>query len=82
MSIQDMYKVKKKRAVDPNAPPRPNLMTHEVKLRTAQQTVEALENQVRILTARIESLEAKGRSQTQYLQGLHDSVTNLRNSRR
>lgn len=74
MSIQDMYKVKKKRAVDPNAPPRPNLMTHEVKLRTAQQTVEALENQVRIMTTRIESLEAKLRSQTQYLQALHDTV--------
>jgi hypothetical protein len=75
MSIQDMYKVKKKRAVDPNAPPRPNLMTHEVKLRTAQQTVEALENQVRIMTARVEALEAKARSQTQYLQALHDTVS-------
>jgi capsule polysaccharide export protein KpsE/RkpR len=72
--LKDMYKVKKKRAVDPNAPPRPNLMTHEVKLRTAQQTVEALENQVRVMTARIESLEAKARSQTQYLQALHDQV--------
>jgi hypothetical protein len=72
--LKDMYKVKKKRAVDPNAPPRPNLMTHEVKLRTAQQTVEALENQVRILTARLEALEAKGRNQTQYLQALHDQV--------
>lgn len=72
--LKDMYKVKKKRAVDPNAPPRPNLMTHEVKLRTAQQTVEALENQVRVMTARIESLEAKARGQTQYLQALHDQV--------
>jgi len=72
--LKDMYKVKKKRAVDPNAPPRPNLMTHEVKLRTAQQTVEALENQVRIMTARVEALEAKARSQTQYLQALHDQV--------
>jgi len=75
MSIQDMYKVKKKRAVDPNAPPRPNLMTHEVKLRTAQQTVEALENQVRVMSARVEALEAKARSQTQYLQALHDTVS-------
>jgi capsule polysaccharide export protein KpsE/RkpR len=73
--LKDMYKVKKKRAVDPNAPPRPNLMTHEVKLRTAQQTVEALETQVRVMTARIESLEAKARSQTQYLQALHDTVS-------
>jgi len=74
MSIQDMYKVKKKRAVDPNAPPRPNLMTHEVKLRTAQQTIDALEQQVRVMTARVESMEAKMRNQTQYLQALHDTV--------
>ena len=74
MSIQDMYKVKKKRAVDPNAPPRPNLMTHEVKLRTAQQTIEELEQQVRVMTARVESMEAKMRNQTQYLQALHDTV--------
>ena len=69
-----MYKVKKKRAVDPNAPPRPNLMTHEVKLRTAQQTIDALEQQVRVMTARVESMEAKMRNQTQYLQALHDTV--------
>ena len=27
------FKVKKKRAVDPNAPPRPNLLSHDKKLR-------------------------------------------------
>jgi vacuolar-type H+-ATPase subunit D/Vma8 len=82
MSIQDMYKVKKKRAVDPNAPPRPNLMTHEVKLRTAQQTIQQLEDQLRATTQRVEALERKLQNQTAYLQGVHDSVTNLRNSRR
>lgn len=76
--IQDMYKVKKKRPVDPNAPPRPNLMTHEVKLRTAQQTIESMEQQVRAMTARVESLEAKLRNQTQYLQALHDAVARRR----
>lgn len=77
-----MYKVKKKRAVDPNAPPRPNLMTHEVKLRTAQQTIQMMEEQVRILSSRVEALERKLQNQTAYMQGLHDTVTNLRNSRR
>jgi len=76
--IQDMYKIKKKRPVDPNAPPRPNLMTHEVKLRTAQQTIEAMEQQVQMMTARVEALEAKLRNQTQYLQALHDSVARRR----
>jgi hypothetical protein len=76
--LKDMYKIKKKRPVDPNAPPRPNLMTHEVKLRTAQQTIEAMETQVRVMTARVEALEAKARSQTQYLQALHDQVVKRR----
>lgn len=73
-----MYKFKKKRPVDPNAPPRPNLMTHEVKLRTAQQTIEAMEQQVRVMTARVESLEAKLRNQTDYLQALHNTIKNNR----
>jgi hypothetical protein len=82
MSIQDMYKVKKKRAVDPNAPPRPNLMTHEVKLRTAQQVIQQLEEQLRATTLRVEALERKLQNQTAYLQGVHDSLNNLRNSRK
>jgi hypothetical protein len=76
--LKDMYKIKKKRHVDPNAPPRPNLMTHEVKLRTAQQTIDAMETQVRVMAARVEALEAKARSQTQYLQALHDQVSKRR----
>jgi|APGre2960657468_1045069.scaffolds.fasta_scaffold569154_1 uncharacterized coiled-coil protein SlyX len=76
--LKDMYKIKKKRPVDPNAPPRPNLMTHEVKLRTAQQTIDAMETQVRVMAARVEALEAKARSQTQYLQALHDQVSKRR----
>jgi hypothetical protein len=29
----DMYRPKKKRPVDPNAPPRPNLLNHEKRLK-------------------------------------------------
>ena len=34
------FKAKKKRAVDPNAPPRPNLLSHEKKMKESQAAFE------------------------------------------
>ena len=45
MSMSDMYKIKKKRAVDPNAPPRPNLLSHEKVLKDTKVTLEQLQQQ-------------------------------------
>ena len=53
------FKAKKKRAVDPNAPPRPNLLSHDKKLR--EQT-EAFDRMLRVVERQqdeIESLKAK-----------------------
>ena len=36
----DMYKQKKKREVDPNAPPRPNLLSHEKVLKDVKMSNE------------------------------------------
>jgi predicted nucleic acid-binding Zn-ribbon protein len=69
---------KKKRPVDPNAPPRPNLMTHNVKIRTIEQTLADMENQVRAANARVAELEAKMRRQTDYMQALHNAVASRR----
>jgi hypothetical protein len=33
MSMFSMYQKKKKKVVDPNAPPRPNLLNHEKRLK-------------------------------------------------
>lgn len=68
-------KAKKKRAVDPNAPPRPNLMTHEVKLRTAQQTIEDQAQQLQILQHRLNQMETKIRYQSEYLSMLHQRIS-------
>ena len=65
---------KKKRPVDPDAPPRPNLLTHEVKLRTAQQVIEQMESHVQRLTARVTELERKLSKQTDYLSAVHQSL--------
>jgi hypothetical protein len=40
------FKQKKKRAVDPNAPPRPNLMSHDKTIREGQQAFTQLEDRV------------------------------------
>lgn len=68
-------KAKKKRAVDPNAPPRPNLMTHDVKLRTVQQVVDDQSMQIHRLMARVDQLESRLRTQTDYLSQLHQRLS-------
>jgi hypothetical protein len=57
----DQFKPKKKRAVDPNAPPRPNLLSHDKKLRESQMTIETLQRIVDKQTDEIESLKNKYR---------------------
>ena len=65
---------KKKRPVDPNAPPRPNLMTHNVKIRNVEEALTNMEGQLQAAKLRIEQLEQKMRNQTSYIQALHDRV--------
>jgi len=71
-------RAKKKREVDPNAPPRPNLMTHNVKIRGIEETVSHMEQQLAIANARVEALERKLQNQTAYLQSLHNAVSGIR----
>jgi hypothetical protein len=75
-NIFKAMKAKKKRAVDPNAPPRPNLMTHEVKLREQKQDFQSLVNIVQQQEEKIRRLESKLNYQTNYLQTLHHKISN------
>jgi predicted RNase H-like nuclease (RuvC/YqgF family) len=70
-----MYKTKKKRAVDPNAPPRPNLLSHEKTIKETRATIEQLEQENRLLKMRVEALESKMITQTQYLNHLHQVIS-------
>ena len=74
MALIDMYRVKKKRPVDPNAPPRPNLLNHENRLKDTTVTVDHLQHQNQQLTRRIEELERKLINQTAYLNALHQRI--------
>ena len=74
MSMFDMYRQKKKKVVDPNAPPRPNLLNHEKRLKDTTVTVEQLQAQNNDLKRRVEALESKLTNQTAYLNTLHQYV--------
>jgi hypothetical protein len=64
-------RAKKKRAVDPNAPPRPNLMSHDKKIRDLEQSYQG---QLAELNHKVNDLERKLRAQTNYLDALHQRV--------
>jgi DNA-binding transcriptional regulator GbsR (MarR family) len=53
------FKQKKKRAVDPNAPPRPNLLSQDKKLREQESVVTRLQAQIRDQAEEIASLKNK-----------------------
>jgi len=69
-----LMKAKKKRPVDPNAPPRPNLLSHEKVLKDTKLTMEQMARQIATLQHRLDSAESKLRYQTQYLSQLHANL--------
>ena len=66
---------KKKRPVDPNAPPRPNLLSHEKVLKDTKLTLEQLQHENHQLRRRIEVLETKIGNQSSYLAQLHTYIS-------
>ena len=69
-------KAKKKREVDPNAPPRPNLMTHNVKLKDQENALIELRFEVNQLKDIVSSLKSKLEYQNSYIQLLHSKIRN------
>jgi predicted RNase H-like nuclease (RuvC/YqgF family) len=55
----NQFKQKKKREVDPNAPPRPNLMSHDKTIREGQAAFANLEDRVRRQAEEIDTLKNK-----------------------
>lgn len=55
----NQFKQKKKRAVDPNAPPRPNLLSQDKKLRETEQVIRDLEQRLQYQEREISSLKSK-----------------------
>lgn len=74
----DMYKTKAKRVVDPNAPPRPNLLSHEKTLKDTKSTIEQQANDIAYLKRRVTELENKLSNQTSYLSALHQTISSIK----
>ena len=70
-------KAKKTRPVDPNAPPRPNLMSHDKVIRDQKATIETMGDRLGYLEARLAQAETKIRYQTQYLSQLHNNLSRV-----
>lgn len=77
-NITDIYKTKAKRPVDPNAPPRPNLMSHEKVLKDTKIKIDEYELEIRRLQARLMALEDKMANQTAFLNALYQTVNSRR----
>ena len=75
-SIFKAMRPKKKRPVDPNAPPRPNLLSHEKTLKDTKITLEQLQYENQQLKSRLDRLESKMTNQTSYLNHLHTYISN------
>jgi peptidoglycan hydrolase CwlO-like protein len=73
-NIFKAMKVKKKRAVNPDAPPRPNLMTHDVKLRDQQNAMQSVQLEIQNLKDTVRTLKHKLDNQTAYLQAVHSKL--------
>ena len=78
MSMFDMYRPKKKKVVDPNAPPRPNLLNHEKRLKDATGTLEQVQQENHKLRHRIDQLESRMINQNAYLAQLHQYISRIK----
>ena len=77
----DMYKQKKKRAVDPNAPPRPTLLGHEKVIKDAKATIDQQQDHIAKLEFRMHELEAKVRRLSDYCNQLHQYIQSILNKK-
>ena len=69
------FKQKKKRPIDPNAPPRPNLLSHDKKLR--EQT-EAVDRLLRIVERQQDELESLRNKYNDMQQSINQIINVLR----
>lgn len=65
-----MFKQKKKRAVDPNAPPRPNLLSHDKVIREQKDVILGLQLQLHRQAEELESLKYKYNNMQQSITGI------------
>jgi predicted RNase H-like nuclease (RuvC/YqgF family) len=73
--FKKLYKHKKTRARDPNAPPPPNLFSTVRDLKVVSSTVTSQEERLRELQMRVERLESRNRSLENYIDYLRQRIS-------
>lgn len=68
------YRAKKKRAVDPDAPPRPTLLGQVKELKDTREMLIQQGAIIQQLQEKVRQLEARLRAQTDYLNALHQKL--------
>lgn len=71
----NQYKAKKKRAVDPNAPPRPTLLGHEKTIKDMKNTNDELKQHILKLEYEIDDIRGKMIRFQQYLDQVHAIIS-------
>jgi hypothetical protein len=74
MATLDMYQQRKKRIIDPDAPPRPNLLSHEKTLKDTKLVIDQQARDIDHLKNKVAELERKLINQTSYLSVLHHTM--------
>lgn len=67
-------RAKKKRAADPDAPPRPNLLSHEKTIKGMSATAQSQQAQIELLKHKVLDLERKMRNQASYIDAVHSQL--------
>ena len=76
--MKSMYSRKIKRPVDPNAPPRPNLLSHEKTIKETQNTIRSQEEKIAMLERKIQEQDAKLRRLADYIDGVRNYLAHAR----
>lgn len=76
--MKSMYARKIKKPVDPNAPPRPNLFSHEKSIKETRLSVDEIQTKMSHLERQIERQEERLRSLSNYVDQLRSYVAHMR----
>lgn len=74
MDFSQYRSKKKKREVDPNAPPRPTLLGHEKVIKDTKAIIEQQYELIRELQMQVGKLTSKVRNLTDYCSSLHQYI--------
>lgn len=76
--MKSMYARKLKRPVDPNAPPRPNLFSHEKSIKETRIGIDEMKAKIATLERQVDRQEERLRSLANYVDQLRNYIAHSR----